>query len=426
MIGKTIANKYKIYEQIGEGTVAEVFMGRDLTTNRMVAIKIIRPHLVDEGKFLERFRREAKVLADFDSPYAVQVYDYGTDGETNFIVLELIQGRILSDIIKAEGPMDVDRALELIRQIAECLQAAQQKGIVHRDIKPANVMVTTDGLIKVMDFGFARGAISTGLTATDVLGTPSYISPEQADGKEVDTRTDIYSLGVSLYEMLTGEVPYKGDTAIDVVLAHMTAPIPSVCSLRPDVPGAVDKIIARCMAKEPRDRYQTAAELVRAIDAALGKHIVPSPEPVRPARAVQPEVLGQVCAQCGAKVPPGLTFCTQCGAPLGVPTAPSPPPTPAAPVPLERPPAAPAALAEAPAAGLSSEEIHQIVRTELAQTNETIRQLWSEVAKLKAQRLAAEPAKASPIMGNLKTLAILVLATVMGAIGGALVSLLLR
>jgi len=426
MIGKTIANKYKIYEQIGGGTVAEVFMGRDLTTNRMVAIKIIRPHLVDEGKFLERFRREAKVLADFDSPYAVQVYDYGTDGETNFIVLELIQGRILSDIIKAEGPMDVDRALELIRQIAECLQAAQQKGIVHRDIKPANVMVTTDGLIKVMDFGFARGAISTGLTATDVLGTPSYISPEQADGKEVDTRTDIYSLGISLYEMLTGEVPYKGDTAIDVVLAHMTAPIPSVCSLRPDVPGAVDKIIARCMAKEPRDRYQTAAELVRAIDAALGKRIVPSPEPVRPARAVQPEGLGQVCAQCGAKVPPGLAFCTQCGAPLGVPIAPSPPPTPAAPVPLERPPAAPVALAEAPAAGPSSEEMRQIVRTELAQTNETIRQLWSEVAKLKAQRLAAEPAKASPIMGNLKTLAILVLATVMGAIGGALVSLLLR
>jgi len=426
MIGKTIASKYKIYEQIGEGTVAEVFMGRDLTTNRMVAIKIIHPHLVDEGKFLERFRREAKVLADFDSPYAMQVYDYGTDGETNFIVLELIQGKILSDIIEAEGPMEVDRTLELARQIAECLQAAQQKGIVHRDIKPANVMVTTDGLIKVMDFGFARGAISNGLTATDVLGTPSYISPEQADGKEVDTRTDIYSLGISLYEMLTGEVPYKGDTAIDVVLAHMTAPIPSVRSLRPDVPGAVDKIIARCMAKEPRDRYQTAAELVRAIDAALGKRIVPSPEPARPARAVQPEALGQVCAQCGAKVPPGLAFCTQCGAPLGVPTAPSPPPNPAAPVPLERPPAAPVALAEAPAAGLSSEEMHQIVRTELAQTNETIRQLWSEVAKLKAQRLAAEPAKASPIMGNLKTLAILVLATVMGAIGGALVSLLLR
>jgi serine/threonine protein kinase len=426
MIGKTIANKYKTYEQIGEGTVAEVFMGRDLTTNRMVAIKIIRPHLVDEGKFLERFRREAKVLADFDSPYAVQVYDYGTDGETNFIVLELIQGRILSDIIEAEGPMEVDRTLELARQIAECLQAAQQKGIVHRDIKPANVMVTTDGLIKVMDFGFARGAISTGLTATDVLGTPSYISPEQADGKEVDTRTDIYSLGISLYEMLTGEAPYKGDTAIDVVLAHMTAPIPSVRSLRPDVPGAVDKIIARCMAKEPRDRYQTAVELVRAIDAALGKRIVPSPEPVRPARAVQPDALGQVCAQCGAKVPPGLKFCTQCGASLAVPTPPSPPPTPAAPVPLERPPATPVAPAEAPAAGPSSEEMRQIVRTELAETNETIRQLWSEVAKLKAQRLAAEPAKGSPIMGNLKMLAILVLATVMGAIGGALVSLLLR
>jgi serine/threonine-protein kinase len=170
MIGKTIANKYKIYEQIGEGTMAEVFMGRDLTTNRMVAIKVIRPHLVDEGKFVERFRREAKVLADFDSPYAAQVYDYGTEGEINYIVLELIQGRVLSDIIEAEGPLEVSRALELVRQIAECLQAAQRKGIVHRDIKPANIMVTADGLVKVMDFGFARGAISTGLTATDVLG----------------------------------------------------------------------------------------------------------------------------------------------------------------------------------------------------------------------------------------------------------------
>jgi tRNA A-37 threonylcarbamoyl transferase component Bud32 len=426
MIGKTIADRYKVYEQIGEGTVAEVFMGRDLTTNRMVAIKVIRPHLVDEGKFLERFRREAKFLADLDSPHAVQVYDYGTDGEINFIVLELIQGRILSDIIEAEGPMEVDKALELVRQIAECLQAAQQKGIVHRDIKPANVRVTADRLVKVMDFGFARGAISIGLTATDVLGTPNYISPEQADGKEVDTRTDIYSLGASLYEMLTGEVPYKGDTAIAIVLEHMTAPIPSVRSLRPDVPGAVDEIIARCMAKEPRDRYQTPAELVKAIDAALGKRVAPSPELVRPARAVEPEALGQVCAQCGAEIPPGLKFCTQCGASLGVPTPPSPPPTPAAPAPLKRTPAAPVAPAEAPAVGIPAEEMRQMMRTELAQAHEAIRQLWSEVAKLKAQGLAAEPAEASPTMGLLKTLAILFLAAVMGAIGGTLVSLLLR
>lgn len=426
MIGKTIANKYKIYEQIGEGTVAKVFMGRDLTTNRMVAIKIIRPHLVDEGKFLERFRREAKVLADLDSPHAVQVYDYGTDSEINFIVLELIQGRILSDIIEAEGPMEVERALKLVRQVAECLQTAQQKGIVHRDIKPANIMVTADGLVKVMDFGFARSAISTGLTATDVLGTPNYISPEQADGKEVDTRTDIYSLGASLYEMLTGEVPYKGDTPIAIVLEHMTAPVPSVRSLRPDVPEEVGKIVARCMAKEPRGRYQTAAELVRAIDAALGKRVAPPPEPVRPARVVQPEALGQVCAKCGATVLPGLKFCTQCGAPLKVPTPPPPPPIPAAPAPLERAPAAPAAPTEAPAVGLSVEEMRQVVRAELVQVNEAIRQLWSEVAKLKAQRLAAESAKASPITGILKTLAMLVLAAVMGAIGGALISLLLR
>jgi serine/threonine protein kinase len=426
MIGKTIANKYKIYEQIGEGAVAEVFMGRDLTTNRMVAIKVIRPHLVDEGKFVERFRREARVLAELDSPHAVQIYDYGTEGEISYIVLELIQGRVLSDIMEAEGPMEVDRALELVRQIAECLQAAQQKGIVHRDIKPANVMVTADGLVKVMDFGFARSAISKGLTATDVLGTPNYISPEQAEGKEVDTRTDIYSLGASLYELLTGEVPYKADTAIAVVLEHMTAPVPSVRSLRPDVPEAVDKITARCMAKEPRDRYQTPTELVRAIDAALGKRIAPSPEPVRPARVVQPEAPGKFCGKCGAEILPGLKFCTQCGASLAVPSAPSPPPTPAAPAFWERTPAVPAAPARAPAVGLSAEEIRQIVRTELDQAHEAIRQVWSEVAKLKAQRLAAGPAKASPSMGILKTLAILLLAAVMGAIGGALVSYLLR
>ncbi|MFB0533876.1 MAG: protein kinase [Anaerolineae bacterium] len=426
MIGETIANRYKIYEKIGAGAIAEVFMGRDLTTNRMVAIKVIRPHLVDEGKFVERFRREAKVLADLNSPHAVQVYDYGTEGEISYIILELVQGRTLSDIIKAEGPMEVGRALELFRQIAECLQAAQQKGIVHRDIKPANVMVTADGLVKVMDFGLARSAISTGLTATDVLGTPNYISPEQADGKEVDTRTDIYSLGISLYEMLTGEIPYKGDTPIAIVLEHMTAPVPSVRSLRPDIPEEVNRIIARCMAKEPRDRYQTAAELVRAIDAALGKRVAPSPEPVRPARVVPPEAPGEVCAKCGAKVLLGLKFCTQCGASLEVPTPPPPPPAPAAPAPLERTPAAPVAPAEASAVGLSAEKMRQIARTELAPTQEAIRQLQGEVAKLKAQLLAAGPAEASPTVGTLKTLALLFLAAVMGAIGGALVSLLVR
>jgi serine/threonine protein kinase len=426
MIGETIANRYKIYEKIGAGAIAEVFMGRDLTTNRMVAIKVIRPHLVDEGKFVERFRREAKVLADLGSPHAVQVYDYGTEGEISYIILELVQGRTLSDIIKAEGPMEVGRALELFRQIAECLQAAQQKGIVHRDIKPANVMVTADGLVKVMDFGLARSAISTGLTATDVLGTPNYISPEQADGKEVDTRTDIYSLGISLYEMLTGEVPYKGDTPIAIVLEHMTAPVPSVRSLRPDIPEEVNKIIARCMAKEPRDRYQTAAELVRATDAALGKRVAPSPEPIRPARVVPPEAPGEVCAKCGAQVLPGLKFCTQCGASLEVPTPPPLPPAPAAPAPLERTPAAPVAPAEASAVGLSAEKMRQIARTELAPTQEAIRQLQGEVANLKAQRLAAGPAEASPTMGTLKTLALLFLAAVMGAIGGALVSLLVR
>jgi serine/threonine protein kinase len=426
MIGETIANRYKIYEKIGAGAIAEVFMGRDLTTNRMVAIKVIRPHLVDEGKFVERFRREAKVLADLNSPHAVQVYDYGTEGEISYIILELIQGGTLSDIIKAEGPMEVGRALELFRQIAECLQAAQQKGIVHRDIKPANVMVTADGLVKVMDFGLARSAISTGLTATDVLGTPNYISPEQADGKEVDTRTDIYSLGISLYEMLTGEVPYKGDTPIAIVLEHMTAPVPSVRSLRPDVPEEVNRIIARCMAKEPRDRYQTAAELVRAIDAALGKRVAPSPEPVSPARVGPPEAPGEVCAKCGAKVLPGLKFCTQCGASLEVPTPPPLPPAPAAPAPLERTPAAPVAPAEASAVGLSAEKMRQMARTELAPTQEAIRQLQGEVANLKAQLLAARPAKASPTMSTLKTLALLFLAAVMGAIGGALVSLLVR
>ncbi len=269
MIGKVIKNNYKIMDEIGRGSVATVYLAKDTARNQVVALKIIHPEQAAEGQFLQRFRREAKLLQMLSSPQAVKVLDYGEDEGLNFIALEYVQGKTLANILEEEGPLAVNRALDIAKQVALCLVDAHAKSIVHRDLRPANVMVTAEGVVKVMDFGVAQGADLSRLTATGVLGSPHYLSPEQAQGKTVDGRSDLYSLGVTLFEMLSGRKPYDADSAVDIVLAHLREPIPSLHQLDKRIPLEADELVRKCLAKKPEDRYQSAAEFLEAVDETL-------------------------------------------------------------------------------------------------------------------------------------------------------------
>ncbi len=273
MIGKTIKGRYRIYDEVGEGAAGSVYLARDQEEARIVAVKVVHPHLTKDGQFMERFQREASILAElkeFESPHIVRLYEFGEEDGMVYIVTEFVEGRTLAEILAARGTLEVDEALVVARQVAECLEVTNRKNIVHRDLKPANLMITPEGTVKVMDFGIARSLMYTGLTSTGVLGTPYYIAPEQAEGtKDLDSRTDMYSLGICLYQMLSGELPYTGDSPVELILQHVEAPIPSVRDKRADIPPSVDEIVRKCMAKKVKDRYATPADLIAAIDQAL-------------------------------------------------------------------------------------------------------------------------------------------------------------
>jgi serine/threonine protein kinase len=252
MIGKVIRGKYNILREIGSGTVSTVYLAMDLTTNEVVALKVMHIELAEEGQFLARFRREAKLLEKLDSPHAVRLLDYGEAEGLNFIVLEYVPGRTLDQVLKDEGPLEVERALGIARQVAQCLADAGAVGIVHRNLRPANVMVTAGGAVKVMDFGVAVGADLSRLSSTGIVGTPHYLPPELAEGEQADVRTDVYSLGVILFEMVTGERPYDADDPASIVLKHLQEPIPSARQLNEEVSEEVDRLIAKCLAKAPQ------------------------------------------------------------------------------------------------------------------------------------------------------------------------------
>ena len=277
MIGETIKGRYKIYDEVGEGAAGSVYLARDQEEARIVAIKVVHSHLTKDGQFMERFQREASILAElkeFESPHIVRLYEFGEEDGMVYIVIEFVEGRTLAEILAARGTLEVDEALVVTRQVAACLEVTNRKNIVHRDLKLANLMITPEGTVKVMDFGIARSLMYTGMTSTGVLGTPYYISPEQAEGrKNLDSRTDMYSLGVCLYQMLTGELPYVGESPMELILQHVEAPIPSVRNKRPDVPPSVDEIVRRCMAKKVEDRYATPADLIAALDRALKSEV---------------------------------------------------------------------------------------------------------------------------------------------------------
>jgi serine/threonine protein kinase len=269
MIGKVIRDTYRIYDEIGQGSVATVYLAKDLERNRVVALKLIHPELAEKSQFARRFQREAKLLARLDSPHAIKVLDYGEEEGLTFIILEYVEGRTLAATLEEEGALEIEWALSLARQVAQGLAHADEAGIVHRDIRPANIMVAPSGLVKIMDFGIARSTDLSRLTATGVLGSPHYLSPEQAEGKEVDIRSDIYSLGITLFEMLTGQRPYEADNAVDIVLKHLQESVPSLREFDEEIPSRVDELVKRCLAKDPEERFRTPGELIEAIDRIL-------------------------------------------------------------------------------------------------------------------------------------------------------------
>jgi eukaryotic-like serine/threonine-protein kinase len=257
-----LLGRYEVGRLLGAGGMAEVFEGRDRLLARRVAIKVLQAQFVRDPSFLIRFKREAQAAASLSHPNIVGVYDTGTENGTHFIVMEFVDGRTLKEVIRAEGPLYPERAAEICGDVCSALVAAHARGLIHRDIKPGNVMLTPDGKVKVMDFGIARATTSETITQTAaVVGTAQYISPEQAQGQTVDYRSDLYSLGCCLYEMLTGTVPFTGATPVAIAYRHVREDPTPPRQLNPDVPAPLEAICLKAMAKLPDNRYQTAAEM---------------------------------------------------------------------------------------------------------------------------------------------------------------------
>jgi serine/threonine-protein kinase len=265
-----LIDRYEVGRLLGSGGMAEVFEGRDRLLARRVAIKVLLSQYARDPAFLTRFKREAQAAASLSHPNIVGVYDTGVEQGTNFIVMEFVEGRTLREVIRNEGPLMPERAAEIASDMCNALAAAHARGLIHRDIKPGNVMLTPDGTVKVMDFGIARATTSETITQTAaVIGTAQYISPEQAQGHTVDFRSDLYSLGCCLYEMLTGVVPFTGATPVAIAYRHVREDPTPPRQLNPDVSAELEAVVLKAMAKSPDERYQTAVEMRQDLDRVV-------------------------------------------------------------------------------------------------------------------------------------------------------------
>ena len=266
-VGKKLDERYEITELIGVGGMADVYKAVDLMENKIVAVKILKPEFSGNEEFIRRFRNESKAIALLSHPNIVKIYDVGLKDEIQFIVMEYIDGITLKEFIDQQGVLRWQDALHFMIQILRALQHAHDKGIVHRDIKPQNIMLFADGTIKVMDFGIARFSRVDGKTLSDkTIGSVHYISPEQARGDMTDERSDIYSVDVMLYEMLTGQKPYDGDNPVSIALKHMEEDPKAPREIVPAIPEALEEIVLHAMERDPAKRYQSAAEMIKDID----------------------------------------------------------------------------------------------------------------------------------------------------------------
>jgi eukaryotic-like serine/threonine-protein kinase len=267
VVGELIAGRYELQELVGMGGMSSVFRAHDRMLERAVALKILHEQFTRDDDYVERFRREARSVAQLAHPNIVTVIDRGEQDGRQFIVFEYIEGANLKEVVR-EGALPIDDVLDLGIQVGRALAFAHNRGIVHRDVKPQNVLLNDERQAKVTDFGIARSLDVKGVTQTGtVLGTSDYIAPEQARGEQVDPKTDMYSLGAVFYELLTGEVPYPGDNFVAIAMRHVYDPVPSVLDRRPDCPPRLDAAVSRAMAKDPDDRFESMEDLIAELEA---------------------------------------------------------------------------------------------------------------------------------------------------------------
>ena len=308
MSEKILAGRYRLIDQIGMGGMALVYRAVDVNTGHNVAVKVLRPEFNQDAEFVGRFQREAEAASKMTHHNIVNLLDVGMDGENRYLVMEYVQGRTLKQVIHEKGRINPQVAAQICIRILSALQHAHQNGIIHRDIKPQNILVHADGHIKVADFGIARMADSSTLTKGDsVMGSVHYFSPEQASGHAADVTSDLYSVGVVLYEMLTGRVPFDGDTPVAIAMQHLHNRPAPIETIAPDVPPAIIHVCMMAMEKNPRYRYQNAVEMATELRMALeGRTDQMQPrlvETVAPVQPVQPYT-GQYSRQTSGPVKP--------------------------------------------------------------------------------------------------------------------------
>ena len=262
MKGQKISDRYQIIKSIGEGGMANVYLAYDTILDRNVAVKVLRGDLSSDEKFVRRFQREALAASSLTHPNIVEVYDVGEDNGEYYIVMEYIEGKHLKNLLKKRGKLTLSEAVDIMLQITDGMAAAHDSYIIHRDIKPQNIMILENGLVKITDFGIAMAMNATQLTQTNsVMGSVHYLPPEQASGQGSTLQSDIYSMGIVMYELLTGELPFKGDNAVEIALKHLKEPIPDIREKIPNVPNSIYNIIKRATAKNPKNRYNDAREM---------------------------------------------------------------------------------------------------------------------------------------------------------------------
>lgn len=268
--GQKINDRYQIIRSIGEGGMANVYLAHDMILDRDVAVKILRGDLADDEKFVRRFQREAIAASSLSHPNIVEMYDVGEDNGKYYIVMEYVEGKTLKSLIKKRGALTLPEVIDIMQQLTSAISCAHDSNIIHRDIKPQNVLIKEDGIVKITDFGIAMALNSNELTQTNsVMGSVHYLPPEQANGKGATLKSDIYSLGIVMFELLTGKLPFRGENAVEIAIKQMKNQIPSVCSINENIPQSVENVILKACAKNPKNRYNTVKEMYADIETCL-------------------------------------------------------------------------------------------------------------------------------------------------------------